>query len=66
MSGTPNIIIIDEAVLVSRTGKLTGKALERARENRRVREHLIARQRHLDWREGRPEHPDLARWNEPR
>ena len=64
MPATPELVIIDEAVFVSRPGKLTGKALARSQEARRHRDYLFARQRHRDWKEGRPEDPEIAFWND--
>ena len=64
MSDTPNIVIVDEAVFVSRPGKLPDDALVRSQEARRHRDYLFERQRHRDWKDGRPEDPELAFWNE--
>ena len=65
MPNTPNIDIVDEAVFVSRPGKLTGDALIRSQEARQHRDYLFERQRHRDWKEGRTEDPELAFWNDP-
>ncbi len=62
MTKATDIVVIDEAELVCTCGPLEGEALERSRKARRQRFHLRDRQRYLDWKEGRPEDPEIARW----
>ena len=54
---------VDEGELVAIPGPLTGEALEKERQARRLRAHLLERERYRRWQAGEPEDPELARWH---
>ena len=61
-AATERINIVDTAEFVCKPGPLSGEALTRARENRRLRAHFEKQEAFENWKAGHEPEPEIAFW----